>query len=170
MLLCGARVTVCCSVLQRVAACCSALYVLLSYGTCRVCSSVLQCIAACCSMLQRVAIPCSVLQRVAACCSASHVLLTPWRGQPRMANSYLGAVWPIDLWIYTYDTCFDLCNHIRIRMGSNLSIYDLVFTCILIVVFVNIVNDMYFKISATTYQLSCWVWRSQNQDVWGGYD
>ena len=43
----------CCSVLQRVAACCS----------------VLQCDVVCCSVFQRVAACCSVLQCVAVCCS-----------------------------------------------------------------------------------------------------
>jgi len=70
---------VCCSVLQRVAECCSALQahygrVSLNCSTkallcVAVCCSVLQYVAACCSVLQCVAVCCSVLQRVEACCS-----------------------------------------------------------------------------------------------------
>jgi len=43
---------------------------------CSVCCSVLQCVAACCSVLQSVAVCSSVLQCVAVCCSAQTVLNT----------------------------------------------------------------------------------------------
>ena len=50
--------TVCCSVLQRVAACYSVLQCV------AVCCNVLQCVAVCCIVLQCVAVRCSVLQCV----------------------------------------------------------------------------------------------------------
>jgi len=56
-------VAVYCSVLQRIAVCCSVLQCAAVY------CSVLQCIAVCCSVLQCVAVWCSVLQCVVACCS-----------------------------------------------------------------------------------------------------
>jgi len=79
--------TLCCSVLQRVAVCCSMLQTQLCHHThSRIHNphTVLQCVAACCSVLQCAAdtimtshtaahttytLCCSALQRVAACCS-----------------------------------------------------------------------------------------------------
>jgi len=65
--------SVCCSLLQSVAECCSVLQLgghshEPSRG-CEVCCSVLQCVAVCCSVLQCSAVCCSVLQCVAAWCS-----------------------------------------------------------------------------------------------------
>jgi len=65
----------CCSVMQRVAACCSVgvipRSVSSSYFRVAVCCSVLQRVAVCCSVLQCVALCCNyhVLHSVAACCS-----------------------------------------------------------------------------------------------------
>jgi len=79
----------CCSVLQRVAVCCSVLHCVVRQARSRmnesclfqlarsllfyiavriVCCSVLQCVAVCCSVLQCVAVCCSVFQCVALCC------------------------------------------------------------------------------------------------------
>jgi len=71
----------CCSVLQCVAVCCSALQMRYQGLPCillgqfarqlyvlRLCCSVLQCAAVCCGVLQCVAVRCSVLQCVAVCC------------------------------------------------------------------------------------------------------
>ena len=59
----------CCSVLQRVAACCSVsqkrtanLPEGLHVSCVAVCCNVLQCVAVCCSVLQCLAVSCSVLQ------------------------------------------------------------------------------------------------------------
>ena len=81
----------CCSVLQRVAVCCT----LLQHPVCHsdearlqrmtqlervaVCCNVLQCVATCCSVLQRVAVCCNVLQCVAPCCSVLTMCLDPVR-------------------------------------------------------------------------------------------
>jgi len=81
----------CCSMFQRVAACCSALQCFAELASSQVktvCCSVLQRVAACCSELPRVAVRCNMLrsgayfesssislfQRVAACCNAFSVL------------------------------------------------------------------------------------------------
>jgi len=67
----------CCSVMQRVAACCSVgvipRSVSSSFFRVAVCCSVLQCAAACCSVLHCVAITmcCILLQRVAVYCNVS---------------------------------------------------------------------------------------------------
>jgi len=56
-------------VLQRVTACCSVLHLCCSVLQCvgvTVCYSVLQRVAACCSVLQRVAVYCKMLQSAAA--------------------------------------------------------------------------------------------------------
>ena len=92
------KMEVCCSVLQRVAACCSVLQCVAAFAvlnplhphvfpevrqmevfctvfqhvavwTCFSKSAKWKCVAACCSGLQRAAACCSVLQHVAACCS-----------------------------------------------------------------------------------------------------
>jgi len=67
-----------CSVLQRVAACCSLVQCVkksiesegLDEEDCRKRRCMLQCVAVCCSVLQCVAVCCSVLQCAAVCCSA----------------------------------------------------------------------------------------------------
>ena len=66
-------VAVYCSVLQRVAVCCSVLQcsprmICARSATCFR-RSMLQCVAVCCSVLQCVAVLCNVLQCVAVCCS-----------------------------------------------------------------------------------------------------
>jgi len=67
-------VVVCCSVLQRVAACWGLFHllhpgraVLEAFLFVAVCCSVLQCIAVYCSVLQCVAVCCSVLQCIVVC-------------------------------------------------------------------------------------------------------
>ena len=76
-------VAVCCSVLQRVAACCrvpvSQCVVIVS----NVVDSVLQCVqcaAVCCNVLQYVAVCGSVLQCVAVCCVpvSQSVVISSW--------------------------------------------------------------------------------------------
>jgi len=60
--------TVCCSVLQRVAACCSVLHAHLSTkGNTSFIQVTVQCIAVCCSALRDAPVWFSVFQRVAAC-------------------------------------------------------------------------------------------------------
>jgi len=79
-------VLACCSVLQRVAVCCSGKcsrrwrsysWLLKGGGVSSMAilarCSVLQCVAVCCSVLQCVAVCCSVLQCVAVCCSITSV-------------------------------------------------------------------------------------------------
>jgi len=70
---------VCCSVLQRVAACRSMLqrlqcvfntlstWMQIAIGSRLYCSAMLQCVVLCCSVLQCIAVRCSALQCVAAC-------------------------------------------------------------------------------------------------------
>jgi len=74
----------CCSMLQRVVACCSVTCSRRRIGRAEECGTVrfaLQCVAVRCSVLQCVAVCCSVLQCVAACCSVlQHVAKSPVLG------------------------------------------------------------------------------------------
>ena len=63
-----------CSVLQRVAACCSVLQRVVLSPTC---SDRYTCVAVSCTVLQRVAACCSVLQRVILYCSALQLAISP---------------------------------------------------------------------------------------------
>jgi len=79
-----ACIAVCCSVLQRVAACFNVLQCVAV--SCSVCCSALQCVVVCCSVLQHVAcvaVCCSVSQCVAACCIFSLVSLVRTLSTPR---------------------------------------------------------------------------------------
>ena len=92
----GWCVAVGCSVLQRVAVCCSVVYPFGASFTGMMCCSVLQCVAVCCSVLQCVAVSyipleralrvwcvpecCSLLQRVAVCCSVVYTFGASFTG------------------------------------------------------------------------------------------
>jgi len=99
---CSLCVAVCCSVLQCVAVCCRCVWI--SHVTNTMCCSVLQCVAVCCRVLQCVAVCCR-------CVWMSHVTYT-------MCCSVLQCVADMYKWVISHTQCVAVCCSVLQRVAA----------------------------------------------------